>query len=134
MTRCAPAASLRPRRSHSVAASAAVESSAQAIVNPARWPIDRPDRIDVPDAGACRVIADPWRIAGQGDDVANPERMSAEQLRLEGHQVPVARRAMDKALEVEVVLDPERDRQGAHPDPGHRRVGDVDEVDTGVAQ
>ena len=42
MTRCAPAASFRSRRSHSVAASAAVESRAQAIVNPARWPIDAP--------------------------------------------------------------------------------------------
>ncbi len=32
------------------------------------------------------------------------------------------------------MLDPERHGQGAHPDPGHRRVGDVDEVDAGVAQ
>ncbi len=32
------------------------------------------------------------------------------------------------------MLDPEGDRQGAHPDPGHRRVGDVDEVDAGIAQ
>ena len=81
-----------------------------------------------------RVVADPRRIAGQRDDVADPERVGAEQLRLEGHQVPVARRAVDEALEVEVVLDPERHGQGAHPDPGHRRVGDVDEVDAGVAQ
>ena len=43
MTRCAPAASLRSRRSHSVAASAAVGSSAQAIVKPAGWPIGDPD-------------------------------------------------------------------------------------------
>ena len=142
--------SFRSRRSHSVAASAAVESRAQAIVNPARWPIDAPDgssaqvepgqdldqadRIDVPDAGPGRVVADPRRVAGQGDDVADAEGVGAEQLRLERHQVPVTRRAMDQALEVEVVLDPEGHRQGAHPDPGHRRVGDVDEVDAGVAQ
>ena len=85
-------------------------------------------------AGPGRVVADPRRVAGQRDDVADPERVGAEQLRLEGHQVPVARRAVDEALEVEVVLDPERHGQGAHPDPGHRRVGDVDEVDAGVAQ
>ena len=41
---------------------------------------------------------------------------------------------MDEALEVEIVLDPEGHRQGAHPNPGHRRVGDVDEVDTGIAE
>ena len=96
--------------------------------------LDQPDRIDVPDPGPGRVVADPRRVAGQRDDVADAERMRAEQLRLEGHQVPVARRAVDEALEVEVVLDPERDGQRAHPDPGHRRVGDVDEVDAGVAQ
>ena len=60
--------------------------------------------------------------------------MRPEQLRLERHQVPVARRAVDEALEVEVVLDPERDGHRAHPDPGHRRVGDVDDVDARVAQ
>ncbi len=96
--------------------------------------LDQPDRIDVPDPGPGRVVADPRRVAGQRDDVADAERVGAEQLRLEGHQVPVARRAVDEALEVEVVLDPERHGQGAHPDPGHRRVGDVDEVDAGVAQ
>ena len=99
-----------------------------------RQHLDQADRIDVPDPGPGRVVADPRRVAGQRDDVADPERVGAEQLRLEGHQVPVARRAVDEALEVEVVLDPERHGQGAHPDPGHRRVGDVDEVDAGVAQ
>ena len=99
-----------------------------------RQHLDQPDRVDVPDPGPGRVVADPRRVAGQGDDVADPERVGAEQLGLEGHQVPVARRAVDEALEVEVVLDPERHGQGAHPDPGHRRVGHVDEVDAGVAQ
>ena len=69
MTRWAPAASLRSRRSHSVAASAAVGSRAQAIVNDGLLAdrrarlvlaavepgqdLDQPDRVDVPDA-ACR--------------------------------------------------------------------------------
>ena len=144
MIRCAPAASLRSRRSHSVVASAAVGSRAQAIVNAGPLAdrraglvlaavepgqdLDQPDRVDVPDARAGRVVADPRRVAGQGEDVADAERMRAEQLRLERHEVPVAGREVDEALEVEVVLDPERDRHRAHPDPGHRRVADVDEV------
>ena len=57
--------------------------------------------------------------------------MRAEQLRLERHQVPVAGREVDEALEVEVVLDAERDGQRAHPDAGHGAVADVDEVDAG---
>ncbi len=70
-----------------------------------RQHLDQPDRIDVPDPCPGRVIADPRRVAGQGDDVADPERVRAEQLRFERHQVPVARRAVDETLEVEVVLD-----------------------------
>ena len=93
MTRSAPAASLRSRRSHSVAASAAVGSRAQAIVKPAGWPIgepawssprlsrredlDEPDRVDVPDARPGRVVADPRRVAGQGEDVPDAERVGA---------------------------------------------------------
>src|SRR5437762_9170708 len=38
---------------------------------------------------------------------------------------------MDEALEIEIVLDPERDRHAAHPDAGHRAVADVDEIDAG---
>ena len=104
-----------------------------AAVEP-RQDLDQPDRIDVPDAGAGRVVADPWRIAGQRQDVADAQRVGAQQLRFEGHQVPVAGREVDEALEVQVVLDPECDRQRAHPDAGHRRVADVDEVDAGLAQ
>jgi hypothetical protein len=96
--------------------------------------LDQADRIDIPDARPGRVVTDPGRIAGQGDDVPDPQGVRAEQLRLERHQVPVAGRAMDEALEIEVVLDRECDRQRAHPDPGHRRVGHVDDVDAGVAQ
>ena len=99
-----------------------------------REDIDQTDRIDIPDTGPRRVVADPRRIAGQGDDVAHTEGVGAEQLGLEGHQVSVSRRAVDQALEVEIVLDPEGHRQGAHPDPGHRRVGDVDEIDAGIAE
>ena len=79
----------------------------------------RPDRIDVPDARPGWVVADAWRVAGQREDVAHVERVSAEELRFERHQVAVARREVDEALEVEVVLDAEGDRQRAHADTRH---------------
>ena len=150
MIRWAPAAILRSRRSHSVVASAAVGSSAQAIVNDGRLPdrragrvlaaveagqdLDEPDRVDVPHPGRARKIADPRRVAGERQDVADAERVGAQQLRLERHEVPVAGRDVDDALEVEVVLDPERHGERAHPHPGHRRVADVDDVDAGVLE
>ena len=131
-------------------ASAAVGSRAQAMVNPARWPIGEPawssprlrrarisieaDRVDVPDARPGRVVADPRRVAGEGQDVADAQRVGAQQLRLEGHEVAVARREVDHALEVEVVLDAEGHGHGAHPHPRHRGVADVDDVDAGRLQ
>ena len=50
-----------------------------AAVEPAE-DVDQPDRIDVPDAGSVRVVADPRRVAGEGDDVPDPQRMRPEQL------------------------------------------------------
>ena len=60
--------------------------------------------------------------------------MGPQQLRLERHQVPVAGRQVDDALEIEVVLDAEGDSEGAHPHAGHRRVADVDAVGAGRCQ
>ena len=93
--------------------------------------LDEPDRVDVPDARRPGQVADPRRVPGQGEDVADPEGVRPEQLRLEGHEVPVAGRDVDDALEVQVVLDPERDGQRPHPHAGHRRVADVDGIDAG---
>ena len=93
--------------------------------------LDEADRIDVPDAGRRGVVADPWRIAGQRQDVPHPEGMGAEQLRFERHQVSVARREVDQALEIEIVLDREGHGHAAHPDTRHGRVADVDDVDAG---
>ena len=80
--------------------------------------LDEADRVDVPDPRAGRVVADPGRVAGQGEDVPDAEGMGAEQLRLERHQVPVAGREVDEALDVEVVLDAERDRRCSPSGPG----------------
>ncbi len=101
-----------------------------AAVEPGEDP-HQADGVHVPDAGPGRVVADARRIAGQGQDVPDAQRVRPEQLRLEGHQVPVAGREVDDALEVHVVLDPEGDRQGSHADARHRRVADVDAVGPG---
>ena len=150
MTRWAPAASLRSSRSHSVAASCGgrVERAGDRerrllpIAEPA-WSSPRLRRVRISirpiestsqTPGAGGVVADARRVAGQREDVADAERVRAQQLGLERHEVPVAGRRVDDALEVEVVLDPERDGHRAHPDPRHRRVADVDDVGAGVAQ
>ena len=57
--------------------------------------------------------------------------MGAQQLRLDRHEVAVTGREMDQALEVEVVLDAERDGHRPHAHARHGRVADIDEVHPG---
>ena len=71
---------------------------------------------------------------GQGQDVPNAERVGAQQLRLERHQVAVAGGQMDQALQAELLLDAERHRHGAHADSTGGGVADVDEVDAGLLE
>ena len=84
--------------------------------------------------GAGRIVTDSGRVAGQREDVADAERMSAEQLRFERHQIAIARREVDDALEIEIVLDAERHGERAHAHARHGAVADVDDVDAGVLE
>src|SRR2546422_3523315 len=93
--------------------------------------LDQADRVDVPDAGRRWVVADAWRIAGERDDVANAERVRADQLRLERHQVLVAGGEVDQGVDANLLPEHERQRERAHADPRHRAVTDVDGVGTG---
>src|SRR2546430_2227152 len=90
--------------------------------------LDQADRVDVPNAGRRRVVADAWRIAGERDDVANTERVRGDQLRLERHQVLVAGGEVDQGVDANLLPDHERQRERAHADPRHRAVTDIDGV------
>ena len=76
----------------------------------------RPIGVHVPDGRGRELVGGAGRIAGQGQDVADAQGVGAQQLRLEGHQVAVARGQVDQALEIEIVLDAEGHGHGAHPD------------------
>src|SRR2546423_5816423 len=89
---------------------------------------DQADRVDVPDAGGGGVVADTRRIAGERDDVANAERVGADEFRLQRHQVFVARGEVDQGVDANLRLDHQRQRQRTHPYAGHRAVADVDRV------
>src|SRR3972149_5038792 len=78
-----------------------------------------------------RIVATMGWTPSQRQDVADAEPMAAEDLRLEGHDVPVAGREVDKRLEADLVLHREGHGQAAHAHARHRRVADVHEVDAG---
>jgi hypothetical protein len=96
--------------------------------------LDQADGVDVPYGPGRELVGRPRRIAGQREDVADAQGVGAEQLGFEGHEVSVARRQVDQAFEVEVVLDAEGHGHGAHSDPSRRRVADVHQVHAGLLQ
>ena len=51
---------------------------------------DEADRVDVVDRGRVRVVAELGRVAGDGEDVAQAQRVGAQQVGLDAEQVPVA--------------------------------------------
>ena len=95
---------------------------------------DQPDRVDVVDRRGIGVVAEAGRVAGQGDDVAHTDRVRPQQLRLQPHQRAIAGGEVQDRLHPGAVLDEIAHGQGAHPHAGHRRVGDVDEIDTRFLQ
>ncbi len=99
-----------------------------------REDLDQADGVHVPDARAGGVVADARRVPGERQDVADAQGVGAQELGFEGHQVAIAGRGVDDALDGDVVLDAEGDGHGAHADPGHRRVADVHHVRAGVAE
>ena len=90
---------------------------------------DEPDRVHVVDRGGVRVVAELGRVAGDGQDVAEPERVGAEQVRLDPQQVPVAAGVVEDRLDPDLRLEQHAERLRAHARGGARTVRDVDRVD-----
>ena len=66
-------------------------------------------------AGGVRIVADLRRIAGDEQQVADPHRVRAEQVRLHPEQVPIAAGVMENRLDAGLLLHEHRRRQRAHP-------------------
>src|SRR5207248_6038702 len=90
------------------------------------------DRVDVPDTRRRRVVADARRIARQGDDVADAERVRADQFRLQCHEVLVARGEVDQRVDANLLPDHDGQRECTHANAGHGAVPDVDGIRAGI--
>ena len=141
---CAPASTLRWKRSASRPRSSAVGLTATPGKNDVGASIARPwwssprfsrasssdeaDRVDLVHAAAARVVAGLGRVAGDGEDVPNALRVRAEQDRLEPGQRHVARRQVRDRLDAGEALDRDRGHDPAHARAGARVVVHVDEL------
>src|ERR1051325_6695537 len=90
--------------------------------------LDEPDRIDVPYAGRAWIAAHARRIAAQRDHAPNAERMGAEQLRLQRHQIAVARGEVDQRLDAHTLFGQRGEGDTSHAHAGHRAIADVDAI------
>ena len=68
------------------------------------------------------------RVAFDAEDVADAKGVGAHHVRLEGHDVPVAGRAVHNDLDLRLLTQDRAHRDGAHPDFGHGAVADVHAV------
>ena len=95
---------------------------------------DQAFRLHVPDTGRVGIAAQRRRVARQRDHRANPLHVPTQQIRLERHQVPVARGEVNDRLHTRPALYLRRKRQRAHPHRRHRIIAHIDAIHAGFAQ
>ena len=66
---------------------------------------DQADRVHVVDRGRVRIVAELRRVAGDGQDVAQAQRVGAQQVGLDAEQVPVAAGVVQDRLDPDAVLN-----------------------------
>src|SRR3990170_2322469 len=74
------------------------------------------------------------RVAAQAEDVAQPEHVRAEQVRLEREQVAVSRGDVEDRLQPQLLAEEDGHGERAHAHPRHRAIADVDAIDAGELQ
>ena len=111
----------------------AVTGRVQSLVHPLQ-DLDEADRVDVEDRRGADVVAGARRVALEGEDVADVERVGAEQVGLDAHQVPVATGEVHVDVEPGRLPHEQRRRQDGHPHTTERAVVDVDDLDAALLE
>ena len=96
--------------------------------------LDEADPVHVEDRRRVRVVARARRVAGHREDIPDVERVGAEEVGLDPHEVPVAAGEMHVDVEPRRLADEERRRQHGHPDPAERPIVDVHDLDAALLE
>ena len=96
--------------------------------------VEQSGRGDVDVVQGLRILPDRDRVADAHEQVADAERVRAEQIALEPQQVAPSRREVQHGLDAGFLVDRAAGRPGAHAHLRHRRIGDVDHVGARLAQ
>ncbi len=99
-----------------------------------RHHVDEADGVDIENGGGVGIVAQLGRVAGEAEDVVQPDGRRAEQVRLDAENVAVAAGVMQHRLDAGVLLDLDAEALRAHARRGARRVGHVDGVHAELRQ
>ncbi len=96
--------------------------------------VHQADRVDVEDCRRIGIVAQLRRIAGQAENVLEPDRRGAQQVRLNAEHIPIAARVVQDRLDARVLLNLNAQALRAHAGRRTRRVGHVDCVHAKLRQ
>ena len=96
--------------------------------------VHQADRVDVEDRGCVRIVAQLRRIAGEAENVLQPDRRCAQQIALNAQHIAVAAGVVQDRLDADVLLDLHAEALRAHAGAGARRIRHVDRVDSQPVQ
>ena len=105
----------------------AVAGRVHALVHPAQH-FEQADAVDVEDGRGVHVVARARRVTGHGQDVANAERVRAQQVGLDAHEIPVPAGEVHVDVETGCLAHEDGGRQHGHADAAERAVVDVDDL------
>ncbi len=88
--------------------------------------VDKTDGIHVKHCSRIGIVAQLGRVAGEAEDVLQPDRRSAQQIRLDAKNVAVAAGVMQNRLNAGVLLNLDAEALRAHASRGARRVRHID--------
>ena len=94
--------------------------------------IHQPDGVHIIDSGRVRIIAELGRVAGEAENIFEPDRRGAQQIALNAEHVSVAAGVVQEGLDPGLLLDLNAEALRAHAGRSARRVGHVDGVNTQV--
>src|SRR6185369_6625700 len=90
---------------------------------------DEADGVHVVYGGGVRIVAELGRVARDGQDVAQAQGVSPQQVRLYPQQVPIPAGVVEDGVAPHLALEQHAERLRAHARRGAGTVGDVDDVD-----
>ena len=96
--------------------------------------VGQADGVDIVDSGGIGVIAEFGGVAGDGEDIANTEGPSSQQVALHTDDVSVATGVVKEHFDIDIALNEDGEGQGGHARACSGTIGDIDRINAMVGE